>query len=248
MESEAPDRGKRSGAGDDAMGAELCELQHHVTTPSQAPEEEAAACFRAAYGDDAPGWLPIFTAWTDSRGAKRTATWWHSATDLEGAARTAIRESARGRNVYMPVGLQRQRLDQYHRGDAASVCALVGMWADIDIAGTGHAGIDYPPTEADALALVAELPLEPTVLVHSGHGLQAWWCFREPWTLDNDEERQAAATLARRWLATVQAYAARNGWKIDATADLARVLRVPGTTNWKVAGAPAPVRLLGVLA
>ena len=201
-----------------------------------APQDQAAAFLHAVYGDGAPGWLTIYTL-------PNRVTAWVQATDLDHAATLALNASKGGQNVYVGVGLQRERLHS-GRGTAATVGALVALWADVDIAGPGHTDGNYPPDEAAALAVVAEFPLPPTVIVHSGHGLQPWWLFREAWTLDTDTERAQAAELARRWLATLQRVAARHGWRLDATADLARVLRLPGTTNWKLPEAPAPVRLL----
>ena len=200
------------------------------------PQRETATFFHSIYGEDAPGWLFIFTL-------PNKVTAWVKGTDLDSAVRLALASSKAGLNVYAPVGLQREHLSK-GRGTAATVGALTGMWADIDVAGPAHAKATLPPTDTDALALLDECPLSPTVLVHSGHGLQAWWCFREPWVFDGDDEHEEAATLARRWQATLQNIAARHGWTIDAAANLDRVLRVPGTTNWKIPGAPLPVRLL----
>lgn len=200
-------------------------------------ENEATTFFRLVY-DGAPGWVTVFAL-----PGERTS--WIRAGDVAGAVQAAMRESAAGRNVYANVGTQRERLTG-GRGGAGTVCALTGLWADVDSRGLAHASERLPPTDDDALALVAEFPLPPTLLVHSGHGLQGWWLFREPWTLDSDAEHAAAAELARRFTATMQSYAAAHGWAIDNTGDLARVLRVPGTVNRKVAGAPAPVRLLHV--
>jgi len=207
-----------------------------VNPAATGPQDQAAAFLHAVYGDGAPGWLTIYTL-------PNRVTAWVQATDLDHAATLALNASKGGQNVYVGVGLQRERLHS-GRGTAATVGALVALWADVDIAGPGHADGNYPPDEAAALAVVAEFPLPPTVIVHSGHGLQPWWLFREAWTLDTDTERAQAAELARRWLATLQRVAARHGWRLDATADLARVLRLPGTTNWKLPEAPAPVRLL----
>jgi hypothetical protein len=92
--------------------------------------------------------------------------------------------------------------------------------------------------------MFSEFP--PTLLVHSGGGLQAWWLFRELWTLESEEEVRKASALATRWLGALRARAQASGWTIDGVADLTRVLRVPSTANCKVPGNPRPVRLLEV--
>jgi P4 family phage/plasmid primase-like protien len=131
------------------------------------------------------------------------------------------------------------------RGTAATACAIPGLWLDLDVGGPihgpAHKSTKLPPTYEDALALIAEtLPLEPTVIIDSGHGLYAWWLFEEPWYFENDQDREEAAGLVYRLQRTFQEKATTHGWDVDGTADLARVLRIPGTFNRKLA--PVPVR------
>lgn len=218
--------------------AELISVRQYSADSATPSRElgEARRFLQALYGLDAPGWCPVFLL-------PSTVPHWVRATDLERIADTGLQAAARGQNVYVPVGLQAERQDS-GRGKAATVCALAGLWADIDYQSPAHKAQNLPPDEAAARALLAELPLEPTAVVHSGHGLQAWWLFRELWAFGSDAERLAAAELSERWQSTVQAVAARHGWTVDATADLARVLRLPGTVNRKDGCEPVPVRLL----
>jgi hypothetical protein len=66
---------------------------------------------------------------------------------------------------------------------------------------------------------------------------------RSLWILDTPTERDAAALLLRRFQRIIQAQAAPYGWKVDSTADLARVLRPAGTLNHK-SGHPKLVTIL----
>ena len=86
------------------------------------------------------------------------------------------------------------------------------------------------------------MELPPTEIVASGHGLQAWWLFHEPWLFRTDAERQQVQELVRRFGAALQEKAQAHGWRLDSVYDLARVLRVPGTWNCKAD--PVPVRAL----
>jgi hypothetical protein len=80
------------------------------------------------------------------------------------------------------------------------------------------------------------------VVIHSGHGLQAYWLFRELWTLPRPADREQAKALCQRLQQAIQAVARAQHWHVDSTFDLARVFRLPGTYNRKAA--PVPVTCL----
>lgn len=145
-------------------------------------------------------------------------------------------------DVYIGVGLRSRDHGASSRGGANDVIGLVGLWADIDIVDPTHKKANLPPDEDAARALLDELPLAPTLLVHSGHGLQAWWAFSEPYLFDSAEERGRVAGIARGWHERLKAAAKAHGWDVDSVWDISRVLRLPGTVNRK--GVPVPVCLL----
>jgi len=65
----------------------------------------------------------------------------------------------------------RARSQRGNSGDAAVVLAVFG---DVDIAGPGHKSDKRLPADLDAaLDVLADLPA-PSLLVHSGGGLQPW--------------------------------------------------------------------------
>ncbi len=178
------------------------------------------------YADAPQGWLTL--------GHKRDAgtrddpqdpfrTVWCSAQDLEGATQQAL-ALADEANVYFGVGLRRSKLSDGQRGSSADVGALPGLWADFDVKPGAFA------TKGEIATWLDTLPLKPTVTVDSGSGLHAYWLFKELWTFDADEQEYAAA-LEKGWQRFLKSrIGARH---MDATHDLARVLRVPGTWNRK---------------
>src|SRR4051812_20216551 len=56
------------------------------------------------------------------------------------------------------------------RGDAMSARAIPALLVEIDIKGGKHKETNLPTLE-EALGLVADLPLPPTIISHSGGGL-----------------------------------------------------------------------------
>jgi hypothetical protein len=159
---------------------------------------------------------------------------------IDSASRLAAAE-----NVYVGMVTTDRAYGPYQRTSHDRAHALYGLFTDIDVAGPTHAQAQLPPTKADARALFAEaIAYAPTIVVDTDGGLQGYHLFREPWLLESGAERLAARELSDRYQDTIIARAALHGWTPERTADLARVLRVPGTLNHKIAGDPRPVRLL----
>ncbi len=144
-------------------------------------------------------------------------------------------------NVYVGCALRAQNFGPTLRGERADCSVLPGVYLDVDW-GVEHKKQNLPPTEEDAFALIDGMGLPPTMVVHSGRGLQAWWCFREPWLLETDEDRSAAERLTKGWCSTLKAHAKARGWDADQVGDLPRVMRLPGLWNRK--GVPRQTKLL----
>ena len=175
---------------------------------------------------------------------KRTQVF--SRTNMMDMANEALRLSAAGQNVYFGVGTCRSDLGQYERPTTNDVVSITALWCDIDIAdGSAHAAKNLPPDIAAAKALLPEA-LPPSITVNSGHGLHAYWLLREQWLLGaaGSEERAAAIDVLQRVQGYIRAQAAARGWKVDATADLPRVLRCPDTNNYKDPTNPVLCRII----
>jgi putative DNA primase/helicase len=120
------------------------------------------------------------------------------------------------------------------RGSADQVTALPALWADIDVKAGACADLGQA---VDVIGAISEaIGSRPTVMIFSGHGFQPLW------TIDDPEEaqfggdaakRERAATLLRRWGQLVRTVGAQRDIALDSVFDLARILRVPGTTNHK---------------
>ena len=124
---------------------------------------------------------------------------------------------------------------------ASDAYMVPGFWLDVDYGNSGHERRNLPPTEADALELIAAIPWEPTAIISSGHGRHCYYLFPTPLKLATDDKRQEFAELIERFQSHVKALAAKRGWWIDSTADLARVMRLPGTINTKSDPVPCEI-------
>jgi hypothetical protein len=194
------------------------------------PELRAAAGFlRSVFNGQERGILPLFCKPSNVSYFSHLdrARWQHT------AAGTAmqLREHA---NLYFAIGVQGERPEK-GRGKEAGVISLPGLWADIDVLGPNHVALALPPTMEDAWRIARAVPFKPTLVVYTGGGIQLYWLFREPWEFETDKERKKAKALSKAFQKYLQNVALNHGWAMDGTADLCRLLRLPGTYNRKQA-------------
>jgi hypothetical protein len=143
------------------------------------------------------------------------------------------REEIKARQA-TPPRTPRKLISRMTRGFNETAVALTGLFVDIDVeAGAGHKQANLPPDVAAAMRIVEKLPIRPTLVVDSGGGLHVWYLFKEPFVFENEGDRLRAYTLSIALQKTYQRIAKAQGYAIDSTFDLTRVLRVPGTLNRK---------------
>ena len=151
---------------------------------------------------------------------------------LDQAHGFAIEQNDGGRNVYVAMKAF-ETIPAKGRGSAADAGYHSMAWADLDYGIDGHKSATNPPTQEAAMSLLEQFPLRPTLITFTGHGLQAFWCFDQPIDARTPDGVALAGSVIKRVQATLAHYSADRGWSMDNTADLARIMRVPGTVNWK---------------
>ncbi|MCC7156549.1 MAG: hypothetical protein IT161_18375 [Bryobacterales bacterium] len=145
-------------------------------------------------------------------------------------------------DTYVGVGLSPEDFGAHQRCPADRIAGIAALWADFDLLSDAHAKKALPATLAEALSVIpAQFP--PTVTVATGNGGHAWWVLKEPLIFESDQERAHAAAVIHRWQTMLRFAAANRGWAFDRLADLPRVLRIPGTRNFKDPKAPKPVEV-----
>ena len=177
------------------------------------------------WGPKPPGKVLIWTS-------KPKFSYWYTTYNNLDANISKLAETS---DVYTGIGLaaSKTRVSSRRRVLANNIAVIAGLWADIDIAHAVHKKQNLPPTMRAAIESLDTLYYTPTLLVNSGHGLQAWWLFDKPWVFADDNERTQAQTLSQWWHQQILQLIQKEGWTMDATHDLARVMRVPGTNNRK---------------
>jgi hypothetical protein len=170
----------------------------------------------------------------------RKLSYWF--TDWNDAAEFATNHRV---NLYAGVNLSGKDYGMHRRCESSQIAAQCAFIADIDVFGPAHKSELLPPTFDDA-RLILPPKMQPTILIDSGHGLQAWWLLKEPVVFGSGEARAHSQFLAIQWHRAMERRAAEKGWKLDAVHDLARVLRVPGTINRKDGVPDAEARILEI--
>ena len=140
-------------------------------------------------------------------------------------------------DCYWAVGTRSAEYAQKHpelRGGNNDVTGLIGANLDIDIYDSvAHAKKNLPRTIEEALEIANAMPIRPSMIICTGHGIQLFYLFKELMPLSGPEDRHMAEEVCMRVHAHAAHIAAKRGWVVDSTHDLARVLRVPGTVNRK---------------
>lgn len=135
-------------------------------------------------------------------------TWWRTS-----------QPAAVGQNTYYGLLPLAEPRGARQRANAESVVAINALWADFDAKASPFNGdIEM------ALQAIKSLPHQPSVIVASGGGYHCYWLLESP-VLITDDNRDAVRRTVRDWAQFVGSD--------PAAADLARVLRIPGTMNTK---------------
>jgi hypothetical protein len=133
------------------------------------------------------------------------------------------------------------------RSAERDVTGLRELYADFDVKPGGLP--DYSAAGQVISDLSRLLGADPVAVVNSGHGLQPHWQVERgtdtDWSDENHPHWLDGKALVRRWGRLVARIAADHGGHVDGVFDLARVLRVPGTTNRKAEPVPVTIEFCG---
>lgn len=158
-------------------------------------------------------------------------------TQLEAMARKAIELSDSGVDIWHSVNPVNVEPADGKRGDEKSVSYQIAVVADIDIRSDAHKG-DPSKLAADFDEAKSFLPFTPSLIIDSGYGLHAYYIFDTPIKI-SDDNREEIKRRNNLLLDVIRQRA--NGKKIDGVGDLPRILRTPGTYNYKLGKDNAPL-------
>lgn len=139
---------------------------------------------------------------------------------LKSLCESIVNKSDLGFDVYVGVLPRSQRY-----GKASAVNQASVVWADFDFKNMTATGMDEATEDAD-------------ILVHSGGGIHAYWYTTQVEQLEDAKAQNAYSAVVQ------DVQQSKSGGNADHTHDLPRILRVPGTKNWKDRNNPKEVALM----
>lgn len=157
-------------------------------------------------------------------------------------ARKAI-ELADEFDVYVGINVVGEAVDEYKRAKDDIVTFQTATITDIDTEGGEHIskGDKIYPTTFDVAK--SFLPFELSLLIHSGYGLQGYCLYQKPITITANN-RAACKARNKKFLDVIRNRAGKYKKAVDGVHDLPRILRIPGTFNYKIPDNPQLVRIV----
>ena len=196
---------------------------HHVNGTGGFPDRDIIASFlETIWPEEPPGRIAICHRNRDGEFAVASL-----AQSIEEAVAVTLR-AAQYSCVWYGIGAIR-RDKQSGRGEFNDIVAIPGLWLEVDFGKPGG-----PPDIETAVDIAKSMPLPPSMIVSTGHGIHAYWLFKEAWELPGSAERGLAQSYLHGWRQQLIRELARRGFGApDAVSDLPRVFRPAGTENQK---------------
>lgn len=176
------------------------------------------------YGRTEAGWINLFSV---EKATGRRRVEWAPADNLKALGPAIEDMGARG-DVWFGAAPRAERLDNGARGGVSTCDSIPAFWLDIDIAGPAHKLPGLPRDKQEGIELIKRFPLSPSAVVYSGYGMQPWWWLQEPIPAGE------AIPLLTRWQFTWEKIADQMGLHVDNVSNIDRVMRLPGTFNFKL--------------
>lgn len=158
--------------------------------------------------------------------------------EREAMARKAIELSDEGKDVYFGVNLMDESPARNMRVKAEFVTLQTATVADIDILGGEHTDPNKYP--ADLEAAEGFLPFPVSLKVDSGYGLHPYCIYSTP-IIITAENRSTITERNKKFISVIRDRAGKFKKAVDSVHDLPRVLRMPGTYNYKCGRENAPL-------
>lgn len=119
------------------------------------------------------------------------------------------------------------------RSKESEITTVTAFYVDIDYqSGIAHKKKNLPKDKSEVLDIIDEAFVEPTMIVHSGNGVHAYWILETP-VSTKEKSVTVLKEINKRIHLLFKKKSEDRKCSIDSVFDLARILRIPGTKNVK---------------
>lgn len=136
------------------------------------------------------------------------------------------------KDVYFGLHLMDELPPPGKRSSVEKISCMSFIHEEYDVKGPAHKEQNLPETLEELLSFLHGLECPPSIVVHSGNGVHTYWLLQEYITVA-EENRGWIKRIVKGYEKHTHRLGMERGWKFDPVADLARVLRIPGTLNHK---------------
>lgn len=150
---------------------------------------------------------------------------------------TAVQKSEEGYDVFYSTCLTDIPIPEHIRSKKNDISLQTSIWVDIDVVGGVHIGEIYPTSIESAISF---LPFKPSIIVNSGYGIHAYYLLSKALVI-SDDKRNEAETRNKKLISIVRHNAGAYWKAVDSVHDLTRILRMPGTFNYKSDSSAPPL-------
>ena len=142
-------------------------------------------------------------------------------------------------NFYCQIGITEQgKFSRGNRSKENEITQVPAFYVDLDygLSGIAHKKKNLPPYKMAVLNMIDRVFLKPSMIVHSGNGVHAYWILDHPIDIPEHMPTENAKNINRMIHNLFAIDSKKNKWHIDSVFDLTRILRIPGTINRKTDG------------
>jgi hypothetical protein len=155
----------------------------------------------------------------------------------------AFAEKHGNRDIYTTPATFTPHQDGSYSRKAESARAIYALGVDLDFQHPEAHAETQLPSEKEAKRWIWFFKIRPSAVIRTGHGYQIWYFLKAPMDLRENEVRKKAERLIKAIQGELRKVGEANGWKLDNTASLSQLFRLPGTQNCKIEPV-VPVKLV----
>ena len=211
----------------------------NATTISKPDQQETLRVLLSAVCGSGSGYLAISHTKDPEWKGLRTKTF--PASDIDPMIEY-VTDLKNTEQIMFGIGRRKKELTSASRGGNKDICAISVIGMDIDLYDSSKPHKRLPKSINDAMQILNSFQVAPSMIVKSGNGLHGYWFLQEDLEISDSESLKLSQNFIKNFYRGFASHSLP--YEFDATHDLSRGLRLPGTLNLKDIENPIPVEVI----